>query len=315
MGDSVRGIMLDGLNGSNPLGFLAAVGTAVVASDRYRKVRIGWKQTDLGWRPLLDGVGDDRNLFSKNLLQNLKDYSMDVFCLDDAMPFGAEKFAEELKRFRLSASMSNRRNVDLLAGMGTEIYPDKKTGAFQDTKLRMIRSGDSAGNGLPAYARHNREHVDLDSVKSALFEQWDYRGTGRSLRWDPVEDQRYALRWSNPSKPSEYESRGTMTAANDLAVEAWRLLPTLGLGRKSGTVGFQTINKRQYFIWPIWMPLIEMNTLRSLLSLPALKQQQNAQSERRHRDELVQMGVEEVYCSQCVKQNQYYQNFLPAHPV
>ena len=87
----------------------------------------------------------------------------------------------------------------------------------------MVRSGDSAGQGLPFYAKEMRKKVGIDHIQRTLFHAWDYQDTGYSLRWDPIEDQRYALRWRDPSKSSQ----GTMLAANSLAVEALQWFPTL----------------------------------------------------------------------------------------
>ena len=46
-------LVLNGLDGSNPLGFLAAIGAASIAAQFSPELRIGWKQTDHGWRPSL----------------------------------------------------------------------------------------------------------------------------------------------------------------------------------------------------------------------------------------------------------------------
>ena len=290
------------------MGSWQRLGTAVVASDEHPDVRMGWKKTDLGWRPRLHGVGGDKRLFAESVFSSLQRSSMDVFRIEKAMPFKAEKFAEDLKKFQARASWPKRRDVDLLAGMGTEIYPDQTTEVFHDTEFRMIRSGDSKGNGLPSYAIANREAVSKDRVWRTLFEQWDYQDTQFSLRWDPIEDQRYALRWSAPNDPNQYEGKGTMIAANDLAIEALRLLPTLPLAGRFRTTGFQTLGRHRCLVWPIWTPVVGVDTLRALLASQALKLPISHAN-------LSMMGIEEVYCSRRVRQNQYYQNFLPAHPI
>ena len=303
---STSGLLLNGLDGSNPLGFLATIGTAVVLQDVFSEIRLGWEQTEGGWRPSLAGCGDDEQEFSEKLSEALKDASMTVFDVDNKMPFDAEKFYRKLLDIQYCSSIADRRDADFLSGFGTELYPNEKNGQFQDSRFRMVRSGDSAGQGLPFYAKEMRKKVGVDHIQRTLFHAWDYQDTGYSLRWDPIEDQRYALRWRDPSKSSQ----GTMLAANSLAVEALQWFPTLLIGSQARTTGFQRLGRREiYFVWPIWTPMVGMETVRSLLALDDLCRDPVPRSS------LVKRGVEEVYRSQRIQQNQYYSNFLAAIPV
>ena len=303
---SSPGLLLNGLDGSNPLGFLAAIGTAVVLQNVFPEIRLGWEQTEGGWRPFLTGCGDDEQEFSEKLAEALKDASMTVFDVDNRMPFDAEKFSRKLRDVQCYSSIADRRDSDFLSSFGTELYPNEKNGQFQDSRFRMVRSGDSAGQGLPFYAKEMRKKVGIDHIQRTLFHAWDYQDTGYSLRWDPIEDQRYALRWRDPSKSSQ----GTMLAANSLAVEALQWFPTLLIGSQARTTGFQRLGRRDtYFVWPIWTPMLGMETVRSLLALDDLCR------EPVPRSSLVRRGIEEVYRSQRIQQNQYYSNFLAAIPA
>ncbi len=304
-------VLLSGLDGGSALGFLAAIGATVIASDAYPDIQIGWQKTEHGWRPRIRGAGSDKQQFAKIVFSVLQKSPMDVFRIENKMPFDADKLAEELRRFQARSSWPERRDVDLLVGMGSEIYPDEKNGVFRDTKFRMIRSGDNQGNGLPAYAVANRKALNLDRVRHTLFEQWDYQDHGHSLRLDPIEDQRHALRWSAPNNPSPHENRGTMTAANDLAVEALRMFPTLPIAGRIQTTGFQSLGRRRWgLVWPIWTQMVWVETLRALLASQAI----NIRLPIDH-VYLSSIGIEEVYCSLCVQQTQHYQNFGPAQPL
>ena len=304
---STPGLLLNGLDGSNPLGFLAAVGTAVVLQDVFPEIRLGWEQTEGGWRPSLAGCGDDEQEFVEKLSVALKDASMTVFDVDNKMPFDAKKFSLKLRDAQGCSSIVDRRDADFLSSFGTELYPDKKNGQFQDSRFRMVRSGDSAGQGLPFYAKEMRKKVGIDHIQRTLFHAWDYQDTGYSLRWDPIEDQRYALRWRDPSKSSQ----GTMLAANSLAIEALQWFPVvMPVGNQAQTTGFQRVGRREtYFVWPIWTPMVGMETVRSLLELDDLSKKPVPRSS------LVKRGIEEVYRSQCIQQTQYYSNFLAAVPA
>ena len=305
--DPAADLVLDGLDGSNPLGFLVALGVAAVAHGDFPELCIGWRQTGLGWRPVIRGCGGDRYDFTETLARIITQTPMTVFDIDNRMPFDVSKFSHALRDAQSNSSIADRRNADLLVGMGTEMYPDKRNDQFQDSKLRMVRSGDSKGQGLPFYARSLQKSVTLDHIWRVLFEIWDYQDEGYNLRWDPIGDQRYALRWRNPSKSKLTDGPGTMLAANYLAVEALSWFPTVTEGSRARTTGFQQVGRREiYFVWPIWTPMLSVDVLRSLLASPDLT---------KDRAYLAKRGIEEVYRSQRIQQNQYYSNFSPAQPV
>ena len=305
-----RGLLLNGLDGSNPLGFLALVGAVAVASDSFPELRIGWRQTGNGWRPLLSGCGADEMEFSEWLLEALQNAPTTVFDLDKGMPFEADKFSDALRDAQRQTHLGDRRDADLLVGIGTEIYSDEKTNRFQDSKLRMVRRGDSKGQGLPHYAKAIRNDLSAERIHLTLFDVWDYQDEGYSLRWDPIGDQRYALRWRDPSKSKLSDGPGTMLAADSLATEAFRWFPTMPIGRQTQTTGFHQVGRRgMYFVWPIWTPMVGPQTMRSLISLPDLfKTEMDYAS-------LSKRGIEMVYRSQRIQQNQYYSNFAPSTPT
>ena len=309
------GLLLSGLDGGNPLGFLAAVGTLRILSDgrdgEADKVRMGWVTTPAGWRPLLAGCGESRAHLCDALYRSLKSASNEIFdigkvCQDtkesNKFPFDADIFAQALRAS--SGSKSERRDADFLAGFGTELYPDAKTREFQCTSFKMVRSGDSSGQGMLLYAKTIREQVDQRTIERTLFADWEYRDTGYSLRWDPIEDQRYALRWADPSK-----LKVTENAANCLAFEALRCLPCVPIGTKARTTGFRESARRKTFAWPIWTPLVSLEIVRSLLSLRDLH------TNPLSLNELEARGVQEVYSAAVIQPNQYYSNFAPPEPA
>lgn len=303
--DSNHGLLLNGLDGSNPLGFLAAIGAAVVLKD-VPEVCLGWKQVEGSWKPSLGGCDDDEQGFSQELLEMLQNASMAAFDINNRMPFDAELFSQKLRDVQSFSSIADRRDADFLSGFGTEMYPDEKSGQFQDSSFRMVRSGDSAGQGLPFYAKEIQKTVCIDHIQRALFQTWDYQDKGYSMRWDPIEDQRYALRWRDPSKLRQ----GTMLAANCLAVQALQWFPTLLIGNRARTTGFHRFGGRDtYFVWPIWTPHVGLETVRSLLALNDIYKKPVP------RPSLLKRGIEEVYRSQRIQQNQYYSNFTVAVPA
>ena len=323
----VPGLLLGGLDGGNPLGFLAAVGTLLVLGDRRdcpdNTARLGWKDTSEGWRPVLVGCGADEGEIcaaAYRMLTGVSDVILDIgkyTAYDDRkkknegvnkFPFGADRFAAVLDD-STDRGPERRRDADFLAGFGTEIHPDRQTGDFQCTGFKMVRSGDAKRQGMLHYAKMIRQSVDDHAIKRTLFERWDYADGGYSLRWDPIENQAYALRWRDPSKSTLADGPGTMIAANCLAFEALRLMPCVAVGTKARTTGFQELGRRRRFVWPIWTPCVNAETLRSMLSLRALHQIPL------DRFALDARGIREVYGAWVIRPNKYYSNFASAEPI
>ena len=312
-----RGLVLTGLDGSNPLGFLAAVGVLRILGDLNNTARMAWRATQRGWRPSLTGVGHDQDELCSALQTSLKEASNAIFDIGKAQegkkesnkfPFAADRLASAFKAAVGRAHVEDRREVDLLAAFGTELHPGKN-GTFQCTGFKMVRSGDSNRQGMLYYAKALRESLDRGMLDRTLFHAWDYMDGGYSLRWDPIEDQRYALRWRDPSKSDTTDGPGTMVAANCLAVEGLRCLPVMPTATRVRTTGFQEVQRQTAFVWPIWRPPLGVETVRSLLSLPDLDKTPL------DRQALEMRGVHEVYGVQLVRPNKYYNNFAPALPI
>ena len=312
-----HGALLSGLDGGNPLGFLAAIGVLQVLSDSNAEALMAWQVTPNGWRPYLTGCGDDQDQICLALQTYFCNSPTAIFDIGKTLdgqkqsnkfPFDAEKFVNVLKAAVAQAHLLNRREVDFLAAFGSELHPDKD-GLFQCTQFKMVRSGDSNSQGMLFYAKKSQKDPNIEILKRTLFLTWEYQDDGYSLRWDPIEDQRYALRWRNPSQSSVSEGPGTMIAANALAVEALRCFPAVPIGKEVSTTGFQRLESQVTFVWPIWTRPSSAHTVRSLLSIPDLGQTPLRRSELKAR------GVEEVFGVRRVQPNKYYYNFAPALPI
>lgn len=315
-----QGLVLKGLDGGNPLGFLAAVGALLIFSDRCDGAadvaRLGWKETPEGWRPLLAGCGEREASLCDALHWSLREAPDEILEIgkmragnkeSNKFPFDAGRFARVVDEWGYRGT--KRRDADFLAGFGTELYPDPKNEEFQCTSFKMVRSGDSNRQGMLHYAKVLRERVDRRDLERTLFEDWDYGDTDYGLRWDPIENQPYALRWRDPSKSTPADGPGTMRAANCLAFEALRCLPCVAVGTEAHTTGFREVERRRAFVWPIWAPCVNADTARSLLSLGELHKTPL------RRTLLEARGIREVYGAAVIRPNQYYSNFAPAEPV
>ncbi len=296
-----EGIVLTGLDGSNPLAFLAALGTLLTLRPSYPEIRLSWTAYDGGWRALLWQVPNDPQALVAQIDSNLRQFPTDVFELDKKMPFSVQQFRAHAKKALHDAD--HRRAADFLAAFGTDAVTDGED--FADTLFRMVRSGDSAGQGFLYYALAIRQSTTSEALHETLFGQWLYQDKCFSLRWDPIEDAQYALRWEDPSK----SDKNTMIGANSLALEALPLLPTMPKSNRLHTTGFWTHKRHEYFTWPIWNVPLSADIIRSVLSLDLLY------DESPPRRALGELGIQELFRSRRYAPNQYYRNFTPARSV
>lgn len=300
-------LVMTGIDGANPLGFLAAVGTATTTRRFCADVRLSWKVAEGAWRPVLSGFESHEERFIELLHDALTKSSPEPFAIDKKLPFPLATFISELQKAQNSCSVGDRRLADFLCAYGSEAVPNKET--FKDSAFRMVRRGDAAGQGLPFYAQRNRERTDKPALFRTLFEPWNYTDEGFSLRWDPLDDQRYALRWHDPSGNRDKHAPTTMLGANVLAIEALILFPTTPRPGGLATTGFFRSGRQEYFTWPIWELQLSTDGLRSLLALGDLHR------EKPDRKALLARGIVEIYRSERVAPNQWYKNFSPALPA
>lgn len=314
-------LVINGIDGGNPLGFLAALGTAILSRSFCPGMQFLWCLEGGTWRPALQGCGIDKELFTEQLLNAIKASPMEAFEINDKLPFPVELFVTNLKEAQRSARPANRHLADFLVAFGSDVNP--KDGKFRSSSFQMVRTGDPVGNGFPAYARVIRRLTNKSNLQKALFLSWSYGDIfyeevdgGKkkmknvpNFRWDPLDDRRYALRWRNPDQKTD-DDIGTEIGANSLAIEALRLYPTMFQDNRLATTGFhRNLAKEVWFTWPIWDCPISLDAVRSLIALPDLHGAEPPRSQ------LAKRGVVEIYRSQRIQPSKYYNNFTSARPT
>ncbi len=294
-------LLLTGLDGSNPLAFMAALGVCNVLNDKL-PIRMRWTMDEGVWRPLLiagDGIDCIVELLGEFLSSELKA----PWNLSKKLPFDAASLRIAMIRELANDFLANRTTIDTFAAFGSEVYVDEK-GQFQDTAFRMVRSGDSAGQGLPDYACKLAANCEATDIAGALFGPWTYSASLSSFRWDPAENREYALQAINPSK----DAAPTAVGVNRLALAALPLYPTMPGASGLETVGFikGSRSKDAEFRWPIWTVPLGLDSIRSLLTYPTIFDREPSVLQLR------EMGVAAVFCCRQIKPNQYYRNFSPS---
>jgi hypothetical protein len=320
---------LVGLDGGNPLGFLAALGTL-------RTLSHAWPQFDL--RMSWSDRGAQRPVIHANTSLNPAIVSE---CLVDSLArmrgHRAFAFADDLEispdDFRLfageavtTASARDRAWADFAAAFACEATLGEKNGkpVVQDTDFRTM-SGSGHQHFL-SFLRNIVNRTEAQHIYKALFEPWRYDDPveNQTMRWDPVDDQRYALRWRNPSGDPLRKQRGTMLGANRLAIESLPLFPTAPQQKELRTTGFRGTTSRDcVWTWPIWEHEASLDVVRSLLSLwqlqmlderPTADEVKRSNRTKQIREELRALGVVAVFRSRRLTLGKF-RNFTPAHAL
>ena len=307
--------VLKGIDGANPLGFLAAVGVLKTVDQVNKREHdpplMGWRIEFGAWRPVLhfDSAMDEDSLVSilYDALQEGKNNPAFQFASD--LSLAAEVFRKEALSAQNKATYENRSHADFVSAFANEIVCDEKTGRIADTAFRTMSGAGHQhflGTMLKLALDTNQAHI-----WKALFATWLYDDPveKHTMRWDPMDDIRYALQWQNPSGDPMRRSGGSMWGANRLAIEALTLFPTSPSGLRLETTGFaQRKGNGILWTWPIWVPLISVETLRSLLSMAEL---QNPVPDRGC---LQRIGIVEIFRCQRLTQGKF-RNFSSALPA
>ena len=304
-GNDRPGLQLCGLDGGNPLGFLAAVGTlrTIALAEPQSDWRMKWVEQEARWLPEISGQrAITTEAFIDLLMLALRLDSTIEFDFGNNLSVTPETYVKVVKEAQFRALKNDRRYADFVAAFGCEVLTNDN-GKIQDTGLRTM-----SGAGNQHFLGTMKQLVSSTSasdLRQSLFKAWTYPDRKLGLRWDPQEDRRYALRWANPS---DGDGVPTMRGANRLAVEALPLYPTMPVGRRVATTGFTQNERKDWFTWPIWDVAIGMDLVRSLLASAEIQELEPDRSKLRAR------GVAEIYQSRR-KTIGKYRNFLPAHPV
>ncbi len=295
---------LPGPRGDNLLGYLTAIGTLGTLHRAWptRSVRLGWQVEAGGWQPVIVAEGDgDR----ESVLQAINDQlngtsaSPEFNALGGDLPVSAEDYRRTAIEAR-SLCGQGRRTVDFLAAFGHDAVPRDE--AIHDTAFRTM-SGAGHQHFLD-FMRQLAADTTTGHLRSSLFEVWRYQDPRPSMRWDPLDDRRYALRSFDPGNTSRSPIL-TVRGANRLAIEALPAFPVVPTRGRDRTRGFHCHESTTSLTWPIWHFPLGWDAVKTLLGHPELVQKLP------RRDALRAIGVAEVF--RCRRISVYkFRNFTPA---
>ena len=309
---------LPGIDGGNPLAFLAALGTirALASAWPDRRIRMSWSRAGR-WQPALhlDHPATRAEILAAldTRLHRMRDHP--VWSLGPDLTVSPEEFrdrsARPAAREARHPESPDRTWADFAAAFGSEatttLDASKKT-LIQDTALRTM-SGSGHQHFLQ-FMRNIVERTTPEHIEKTLFEPWRYDDPveNQTLRWDPIDDVHRALRWRDPSGDPRRRHRGGMLGANRLAIEGLPLLPTIPAGSELRTTGFRTRRgEGTSWTWPIWSGKLTIDVIRSTLALGPLQHSPDSASLRA-------LGIVEVYRSRRQTRDKK-RSFSPAQPL
>lgn len=304
-------LLLEGLDAGNPLAFLAALGTLRTLTLAWpdRHVRMAWQAVG-GWRPvlLLEPLADAAEVVETldRRLQLMRDHP--AWSLGPDLSVSPEAFQGYARAAAEHAHVQGDRVwADFAAAFGCESTLTIN-GQIQDTALRTM-----SGAGHQHFLEFMRlivERTGSEHLEKTLFFPWRYDDPveKQTLRWDPGDDVRRALRWRDPSGDPQRKRRGGMLGANRLAIEGLPLLPCVpvaGVLRTTGFLGGGAANT--FWHWPIWTGPLVLDVVRSLLAFSDL-------SEDPLSPRLRAMGVADVFRARRLTVDKF-RCFTPASPI
>jgi len=304
-----KGTLLAGIDGTNPLGFMAAVGLLRILNGACETPpAMRWVDSRGSWRPEIraESASSIPDLVA-HVLPRLKS-------LMDRPPFiavdGASAISDTLKllpaEYRRmavaasrSSSSSDRDWSDWLAALASETATRRNAPECMKCTFDFTAGQQKF---LPM-ARAVIEQCDGPRLERCLAHEWEYPDTGESLRWDPIdESRRYALSAIDPTNASKNPIQ-TDFAANALAFAA---LPTFPLVRGS-SLGFSP--RRAAFRWPLWKVWLGSSMIVPMMALIASTHRKGTPTDLRAR------GVDAVFESPVVLPVGYYRNLTPARRI
>ncbi len=293
---------LPGLDGANPLAFLAALGTLVVCNRLSQSpgrpdwlanpVRLSWGANGSTQTPVLQltTAPPSEDVFADTLARGMARSPEDhpaAWAVAILRLMMADKTTDLGREFRSrcrNQPAKYREHLDWITALTCETAPEATS------QLQTVRRDYMVGNLVSVMARTDHRHLIR-----CLFQPWDYADAldNQSLHWEPSEDRRHAYQWHQPNGDPTRKKQGGMLGANRLALEAWPLFPSFPAGEKARTRGFRGVRANDTtWTWPLWSAPLDADAIGSLLALGPLP------TEHPDAETLARYGVTSVFRSQ-----------------
>ena len=328
-----RTVVLEGLDGGTPLGFLAAVGLLQVLADRAvaedpkaTLPRLSWRQLD-GWRPCLHGPGSVEDVAS--LVHQDAQAWQEAALLQFRYVKVEKGGAKQVGGLRAPVAVLRAWLLDRRAA-GDELSLSYAQALMSESASELNKKPPTAehlraasiplSEDVPLEQSTERTFFDFTSRNAQFLEQvakirghLTLEAIERALeRGDPEPDAPCTLDWdlSSDVPASIYTgyARGFLPTHEWLAFRGLVCFPVTGLGARARTTACQGRRLRGAFLWPLWEAPAGPDTVRSLIGRMDL--------ERLTPNERQALGISIVLRAQLTKKaDGYTGTFAPPGPV
>ena len=259
-------IQLRGVDGSNPLGFLAALGLLRVVPG----AKLGFSE-DGSFQGFVDGLDKDESDLATLIAYDAEAAESEIapwrftYMKAATKKQGPHKVAdlkappEDFKTFLTNSIeawlIGNGEAAACAAAYGTDIAVDNN-GNTKPTAFHFTAANQTFLGAVESI----RASVTQEWVKTSLFTGHGER-TGSNLRWNPGAERNWALMANDPS------GDGTRVDAplEWLAFRGLPLLPSFPRGSRVITTGVVGRGDDMMFAWPLWSAPASTHTTRSTL--------------------------------------------------
>lgn len=252
---------LPGLEGTNPLAFLAALGVQVVFHGKPEQPRLWWSD-DVAPHAVVGG-----------------EFSLDKIADAAVAVFNEWKCAPATNPMLSDGTVMPKGDELKLKPEDMRTYLDNAQGGGPSRALAMalIAEGGLDNNGVakPSHlyftagqqkfllmARQILDQATREDVLAGLKGEWSYDSELPSLMWDVSDDRNYALSADDPSSRKKLTNPGPEA----LALLGLSLHPVFAAREGTLTQGCFGSWKSASYSWPLWGKPATLRTVRSLLA-------------------------------------------------
>jgi len=258
--------VLEGLNGSSPLGFLAALGLLRIARPQHADARLGFLD-DGTFRAVIEGVTGNLPRIVAN----------DALSAAGKQPWRLEYRKVEKRGTKTVADLKAppeefkkfvKACVDLWLGGTSDAAA---YAACFATTVALDGKKNTKPTAFHFTAANQQFLGTLDEIRDSVTEAWAARALfhghaeqrGSNLRWDPAAERNYALMASNPND----EGTSVNAPLEWLAFRALPLFPTFPEGSRITTTCVQGRGDSMRMTWPLWATAISLDAARTAVSM------------------------------------------------
>lgn len=255
---------LKGINGTNPLGFLAALGAFRVATLADSSAKMGWRVDSATPHPYLQ-TALTAEPFAEAVCEEAKRVAQEVAAYADIIKVPASDYRDTaLAHMPQHALPCTPTDADYFAAFACDGVVDK------EGKVEPSRLSFSNGGGMQFLLKDYRTLAArclADEVRANILQGLGNVQPLTNLNWDPAALRSYALRWNDPNS----DKKDTDVPANVLAFIGLTWFPSVPSIHDLVTAGFS--ERGRVWTWALWDRPASFVVVRSLVRAPVARQQ------------------------------------------